>query len=93
MNEYETSKAFIPQSEEVDAYPYVIKLVSVNWLCLAVENPDSERKSAFVLAAAYSSIVNDDLDECRAIAKVSGISEECERAPQLSNPFNRPLHF
>lgn len=86
MSNYETSKALAP-SEEVEAYPLVIKLCSINWAELFAERPDSDRSEGFAIAAAYCSHVVEDLVECRAIGKISGIYQGCSR------PFNKPLEF
>lgn len=92
MSEFETSQAFIPSSEEVEAYPRVLQFVSVNWIAFAVESPDKERREAFALASAYSSLVFEDLATCRAIGEISGMFDVCRRVESRQSPL-RPRHF
>jgi hypothetical protein len=94
MANKETSEVSYPSpSDEVEAYPLVLKLCSIDWATLAAENPDSDRVEGFAIAAAYCSIIFEDLVECQAIGKISGIESSCARRFTEAADFTRPKYY
>lgn len=93
MSNFGNSAESIPTSEEVDAYPFIKKMLRVDFVQIALNEVDMERRKGFILAAIFKNNVFEDMLKCRAIERAENFNDYACRPHSPLPPFSRPKHF
>jgi hypothetical protein len=92
MADFEYYPDYIPESEEVEAYPLVLEFAAINWVSRMRDNQDPGQELGIALASTYCRDLIDDTAICNGIAEASGMYG-CAKSDTKNVLAYRPLHF